>query len=113
MFRQVIEQQLPKSQTTKLRAHIHALELPIDLAKELDTAAAGGSIVIAQHEKSDALRDQFFDTISVTTFGWVEWSKMRFKLRNQSDGVRAIGAFGRDDAWHGTAGSSLVSRFHL
>ena len=94
---QMIEQQLPETETTKVRAHIHALDFPIRDAKQLDAAAAGRNIVSAQHEKCDGLGKQLFDTIAVTAFGWIERVKMCFELTNQDDGVRAVGAFGRDD----------------
>src|SRR5262249_5778007 len=51
MFRQMIDQQLPEALAAKLRTHVHALELPVLGAEQLDTAAAGGSTVSAQDEK--------------------------------------------------------------
>src|SRR5262249_49984462 len=97
IVRQVIDQQLPETQATKLRPQIHALEFPIRGAKQLDAAAAGRSIVIAQHEKRNSLRKQLLDTITMTAFGWIERLQMRFELRNQDEGVGAVGAFARDD----------------
>ena len=94
---QMIDQQLPESQTAKLRPHIHALKFPILGAKELNAAAAGRSTVIAQYEKRDCLRQQLFDAITVTAYGWIKRLQMRFQLRNKHDGVGAVGAFGRDD----------------
>src|SRR5947208_2216603 len=84
---QMIEQRLPETESTKVRAHIHTLDFPIRTAKQLDAATAGGSILIAQHEKRDRLRNQLFDAIAVTAFDWIEWGQMRFQLSNQDDGV--------------------------
>src|SRR6266852_4013993 len=93
---QMIEQQLPKTQTTKKRAHIHALQFPIGGAKQLDAAAAGRSVVMAQHEERDCLRNQLVDAKTVTACAWIERLQMCFELRNEGDGVGAVGAFGRD-----------------
>src|SRR4029077_21083310 len=77
-----------------------ALEFSVRGAEQLDAAAAGRGTVVAQHEKRDCLRNQLFDTKTVTAFGWVERVKKCFKLSNQGDGVGAVGAFGRDDGCH-------------
>src|SRR5438128_12630530 len=91
---QMIEQQPRETETPKLRAHVHTLYFPIGRAEQLDAAAAGGSIVLAQYEKGDCVRKQLLDAKTMTAFGWIERVEMRFMLRDQGDGVVAVGALG-------------------
>src|SRR5215831_4805231 len=99
----MIDEQLAKTQPAILRPHIHALELTILGAEELDAAAAGRITAMAQHEKRDPLRDQLLDTVTMTALGRIERVQMRFQLRNKQDGVGTIGTLARDDGLHGLA----------
>jgi hypothetical protein len=53
--RQMADQQLPKPQTTKLRAHIHAFELAVLCAKKFDAATGRRSALRAEQKKGDGL----------------------------------------------------------
>src|SRR5579871_4006368 len=104
----MIEQLFAETQTAKLRTNIHALQLTILGAKQLDSATGGRSTVLAQDEKRDAKRDQLFDAVTVTALGWIERVKMCFKLGNQGNGIGAIGAFPRDDGGYRLSAFSLA-----
>src|SRR5439155_2290643 len=53
----MLRHQLPEPQTTKLRAHVHPLDLSILGAKKFDPATSGRHPVIAQQKKRHTLRD--------------------------------------------------------
>lgn len=97
---QMFQHHLRKSQPTILRAHVHAFDLSILAAEQLDAAAPGRCAVLADEKECHRLGDQLLHTIAVAAFTWIEWSQLRFQFLDQGHGVGSIWVFRGDNGWH-------------
>ena len=75
--------ELEKSLAICFAGSIHALELPVIGAKQLDAATASGSAVNANDEEGYAIGNLFLHAEAVTALARIERLQMCIQLRNQ------------------------------
>src|SRR5689334_22973838 len=97
---EMIEYQLPEAAATVLGAHVHALELSIVRAEQLDAAAGGGGLVGAQEEEGHIFPEQLLDAEAVPALRGVTRGEVSLELFDQRNGVRRVGPFADDDRGH-------------
>src|SRR5215213_8207883 len=84
---QMTQHQSSKTQAAKLLADIHALELTVFTAKQLDTATGDRHTIRAQHKEGHRLGQQPLNAQTMAAFAWVERLKLRLKLADQNDRI--------------------------
>ena len=77
-------------------AHVHALDLAVVAADQLDAATSGRRAVGAEDEERHIFGQQLVDAVAVTACGRIERFKEGVELGDQADGSGRVRAFTGD-----------------
>src|SRR6185436_879330 len=101
VFREVIDQQLTILAPPKCRPDVHALQLSVLPAEQLDPTASRWRSIDPQHEERHAFFDQSIDAEPVTALRRIERLQVGLQLVDQTYGVGSVGSLRGDNrGWH-------------